>query len=82
MKDREKEFQKIKMLIKQNIKDAECGIFSCRNLAGDMMTSLFDGQFFSLDICYYLNYFELFGTNDAEWQEIEKYYSSLGGLVL
>ena len=47
-----------------------------------MMASLFDGQFFSLDICYYWNYFELFGTNDAEWQEIEKYYSSLGGLVL
>ena len=61
-KKRLEEFTKIKELIHEYIEEASCGIFNTRNLVGDMMINLFDGEYFQLDICYNWEYFEVFGT--------------------
>lgn len=35
-------------------------------------------QVLEIDVCYYYSYFEVFGLSDAEFEELEKYYDSLG----
>ncbi|MCD7724255.1 MAG: hypothetical protein LUI12_01660 [Clostridiales bacterium] len=74
---REEEFLKIKELIKQNYKLANCGFFGCQNLLGDPVETIYSGEYFTLDICKYYFYFELFGATDEEFKELDKYYESL-----
>ena len=71
---REEEFNIIKNLIKKHIKEADCGLFDIRNCVGDRMLTIFEGEYFILDICYDYSYFEIFGTNDDEFEELENYY--------
>ena len=66
-----------KKVIKENYKDADCGIFDCRNLAGDSMTTIYDEDGLQIDICYGYSYFEVFGLTNKEFQELEKYYEEL-----
>lgn len=75
---RKEEFEEVKKIIKENYDDAECGIFNTRNIIGDPMTGIFRGEYFEVDICYSYAYYEVFGTTDDEWQELEQYYSVLG----
>ena len=77
--EREKELEKVKKLIKKNYKDAGCGIFNTRNIVGDTMSNLFEGKYFTLDICYDWLYFEVFGTTEEEFETLEKFYDELGG---
>lgn len=72
--NREEEFERVKELIKDNYEDGCCGLYNCKNLVGDYMHTLFDGKYFRLDVCYEHSYFEVFGTNDDEFQELEKFY--------
>ncbi len=74
---REEEFEKIKELIKKHLGEAECGLFDTRNIAGDRMHNIFNGTYFDLDICYGWCYFEVFGTNAQEFNELKKYYNKL-----
>lgn len=74
---REQEFNKVKKLIKKYYEDGHCGLFNTRNVVGDYMATLFDGEYLQLDICYFYSYFEVFGTTKKEWQELDKYYNSL-----
>ena len=74
---REEEFKKIKELIKENYKSGDCGLYDTRNIVGDPMTNIFNGKYFQLDICYYYSYFEVFGTNCEEFEELEELYDSL-----
>jgi hypothetical protein len=66
-----------KKVIKENYKDADCGIFDCRNLVGDSMTTIYDEDGLQIDICYWYSYFEVFGLTDKEFEELEKYYDGL-----
>lgn len=75
---REKEFNDVKQLIKQLYPLADSGLFDTRNIAGDPMENVFCGKYFQLDICHYWSYFEVFGMNDKEFNELKKYYKSLG----
>lgn len=68
---------KAKKVIKEYIKEAECGIYNTRNIAGDSMTTIFDEDGLQIDICYNWEYFEVFGLNREEFQELEKYYHEL-----
>lgn len=77
---RENEFLKVKEIIKEYYDDACCGLYDTRNIAGDYMTNIFRGKYFTLDICYYYEYFEVFGTSYAEFKELEQYYKELGGI--
>lgn len=71
---RKSEFKQVKELIKENIEDARCGLFNTRNVVGDYLETLFDGQYFTLEICYNYGYFEVFGMNDEEYQTLLIYY--------
>ena len=69
--------KKIKEVIKEYYGVAECGIFFTRNLVEDTMTTIYEEEDISIDICYGYEYFEIFGLNEEEQQEIEEYYYSL-----
>lgn len=74
---REEEFAKVKSLIKEHFSDADSGMFFISNIVGDKMTTIFGGDIFTLDICYYGSYYELFGCTESERKEIEDYYEKL-----
>ena len=78
---RKEELKKVKEIIKETIDDYSCGIFSTRNIAGDYMETLFDGEYFTLDACFNWAYYELFGTTEEEFKEVsDYYYHELGGI--
>ena len=74
---REKEFEKVKKLIKENYYDADCGLFDTRNIVGDYMTNIFKGKYFTLDICYNYSYFEVFGATSEEFAILKTIYNKL-----
>ena len=76
---RKKELEKVKKIIKDNIEDYGCGIFDTRNIVGDPMHTIFKGDYFTLDGCYFYSYYELFGTTDEEFEKIVKYYNKIKG---
>lgn len=71
--------EKAKEIIKENYRDAQCGLFNTRNVAGDYMENIYDKAGLIIDICYEYMYFEVFGLSDDEFVELLKYYQSLGG---
>lgn len=70
--------EKAKVLIKENYSVANCGIFDSRNLIGDVMSTIYEGEGLTIDICYDYAYFEVFGLSDADFEELKMYYYSLG----
>ena len=74
---RKKELKIIKDLIKALYPIAKCGLFNTRNIAGDRMETIFEGEFFTLDICYGYSYFEVFGTTSEEFETLIKFYNKL-----
>lgn len=75
---REEELTKVKELIKKHYEEANTGMFFTRNIVGDDMTTIYNGQYFTLDICYFWMYYELFGCIENERKEIEELYKELG----
>ena len=75
---RQEEFNQIKQIIKERYKDASCGLFNTLNCVGDTLGTIFNGKYFTLNICLNYEYFEVFGTTDKEFTELEKLYDSLG----
>lgn len=69
--------QKAKQIIKENIGDATCGIFDCRNKARDHMETLYADSGLMIDICYDWDYYEVFGLTKEEFIELEAYYDDL-----
>lgn len=77
--NREKEFEKVKKVIKNYYDLARCGIFNTRNIVGDNMTNIYKGKYFEVDICHSYEYFEVFGTTKEEFDYLENYYEHLKG---
>ena len=77
LKERREEFELVKKILEDNIVNAHCGIFDTRNIAGDEMFNIFNGKYFTVDICYFYSYYEVFGTHKNEFKELEKYYNKL-----
>lgn len=71
----ESKIETAKRIIKDNFKEAECGIFNSRNIAGDLMNTIYDDGNLQIDICYYWGYFEVFGLSDEEFKELERFYN-------
>lgn len=71
------ELNEVKELIKKHYDSANGGIFYTRNIVGDTMETIFKGEYFTLDICYYWGYYELFGCTEDEEKEVSKYYDGL-----
>ena len=69
--------EKAKKVIKENIKDAEYGIFSSRNIANDEMINIYAEDGVYIDICYDSAYFEVFGLTGKEFDELGGYYYDL-----
>lgn len=74
---REKEFKKVKELIKEYYEQACLGIYNTRNLVGDPMMTIFNGEYFTLDICFSWEYFEVFGATEEEFAELKELYNSM-----
>jgi len=68
-----------KKIIKTYYNYGDCGLFDTRNIVGDAMTTIYDNEGLTIDICYNWAYFEVFGLNHAEFEELAKYYNSLWG---
>lgn len=66
-----------KKIITENIDSADCGIFNCRNLVGDHMSTIYNENHLMIDICYNWSYFEVFGLTECEFAELEEYYEKL-----
>ncbi len=69
--------EKAKEIVKAHYEDACCGIFNSRNIVGDRMSTIYDDDGLTIDICYDYMYFEVFGLSGAEFTELEDYYDSL-----
>lgn len=72
-----KAIEKIKEVIKNNIEDASCGIFDCRNIVGDPMETIYDEGGVIIDLCRNWGYFEVFGLTNEEFAEVESFYGDL-----
>jgi len=70
-------FTKAKEIVKAYYEYADCGIFNSRNIIGDMMETIYENNGLTIDICYDWSYFEVFGLDEAEFKELERYYYSL-----
>jgi hypothetical protein len=66
-----------KEVIKENYEDGDCGLYNCRNLAGDEMETLYSDPTLTIDICYGWAYFEVFGLSDEEFKELGSFYQGL-----
>jgi hypothetical protein len=66
-----------KKIIKENYEDADCGIYDTRNLVYDRMTTIYDKDGLTIDICYAWSYFEVFGLDEEDFIELYHYYHEL-----
>ena len=73
----DKEFEEVKKIIKEHFNEAPCGLFFCRNIAGDEMTNLYYKNGIQIDICYNYQYFEVFGLDLVQQIVLKKYYDFL-----
>lgn len=69
--------QKAKEIIKKYYKVVDCGIFNTRNFVGDCMTNIYDSDGLTIDVCYTYLYFEVFGLDKEQFNELRKFYYSL-----
>lgn len=72
-----KTVEKVKEVIKNNIEDALCGVFDCRNIVGDPMETIYDEDGVRVEICRKQEYFEVFGLSNEEFAEVESFYKDL-----
>jgi len=66
-----------KEVIKENYEGGDCGLYNCRNLAGDEMETIYSDPILTIDICYDWSYFEVFGLSDEEFKELGCFYKGL-----
>lgn len=66
-----------KRIIKENFVHGACGLFDTRNLVGDLMTTIYEEDGLTIDICYDWSYFEVFGLNSEDFKELSMFYGAL-----
>lgn len=66
--------EKAKEIIKENFSLYDCGLFNTRNLVGDPISTIYDEDGLTIDVCYRYSYFEVFGLTDEEFEELKKFY--------
>lgn len=66
--------ERAKEIIKENFSLYDCGLFNTRNLVGDPMSTIYDEDGLTIDVCYRCSYFEVFGLTDEEFEELKKFY--------
>lgn len=68
---------KVKNVIRNRYSDAMCGLFFTPNWAGDPMSTIWEEDGVTIDICYEYQYFEVFGLTEEEENELLAFYNSL-----
>ena len=66
-----------KKIIKDHYKEGDCGLFNTRNIVGDWMTTIYEDNDFTIDICYGWAYFEVFGLSNEDFEELLTFYNDL-----
>lgn len=66
-----------KAIIRKYIKYGDCGIFDCRNWAGDPMVTIYEDEKIQIDICFQWAYFEVFGLLEEDFDRLEEYYNEI-----
>ena len=74
MATRKEELAAVKAVIEGSFAEATHGLFFTRNTVGDEMETIFDGKFFTVDICYGYRYFEVFGCDEDEKAGLKAFY--------
>lgn len=69
--------EKVEKVIKENYSDGDCGVFDSRNTVGDTVTTIFEEDGITVDICYDYAYFEVFGLSREEYEEVYDFYCQL-----
>ena len=69
----------VKRVIKDHYNDANCGLFFTPNWAGDQMSTIWEEDGVTIDICYGYSYFEVFGLTEEEENELSRFYDSMEG---
>ena len=77
--DEKSKLEKAKEIIKEKFKFGECGIFNTPNWIGDEVSLIYEDEKLEIYLCYKNEYFEVLGLSEGEFEELEKYYESLGG---
>ena len=67
----------VKAVIAEHYREADCRIFSSRNLFGDSMNTIYHEDGLTIDICYYYSYFEVFGLSDEDFAKLKEFYDLL-----
>lgn len=67
--------EEAKKFISDKIESAPCGIFNTRNYAGDEMETVYDQDGLVIDICWFWEYFEVFGLSEEEFSELRSFYN-------
>ena len=70
---------KVKNVIRNRYSNAECGLFFTPNWVGDPMSTIWEEDGVTIDICYEYEYFEVFGLTEEEENELLAFYNSLIG---
>ncbi len=70
---------KVKNVIRNRYSDATCGMFFTPNWVGDPMSTIWEEDGVTIDICYRYEYFEVFGLTEEEENELLAFYNSLIG---
>lgn len=66
-----------KRIILRNFEDGMFGLFDTENTVGDPMETLYDEQGLRIDICKGYGYFEVFGLDEDQFEELEYCYKTL-----
>lgn len=74
--------EKAKEIIKDMIMYGCCGIFNTRNVVGDSMVNLYNNNGLVIDICYYFEYFEVFGLSEEEFSQLKEYYNHINSSII
>lgn len=71
----------IKKIIKKNYKKAPYGIYNYERVEGDKTYLMYSGTYFTLVISYEHGYYEIYNTSNSEYEELKKFYNTLGFLL-
>lgn len=75
--ERKEVIEKVKEVIKYWLVCGGCGLYFCRNMCDDPMETVYNENGIQIDICYAWNYFEIFGLEWDEKNEIERFYEEI-----
>lgn len=73
--------EKIKEVIRQNLKNHDCGLFYVPNNTGDYTYTIYvdDEKDIRVDVCGEYQYFEVFGLNIHQQEELTNFYNKIRG---